>query len=241
MSTALPADPAVGLGQIQAADPAFDPELFKRHAAETFIEVKQAVEARDLTPILDLLSDRVFDELTQDIATLLARDAVQHYDGLAPTQVMVAAADRGPQGDAITLRIQAVALSYLGPAEARGGTAGGPGAFTEFWTFSRPADAASPVQRVERLSTSTRAGSVVTAGHCCRRRTHSLDGWSQRSSRRRKTSANLRARSGCMGAGAPRSLQKRGGWPSSTSSTGRARGRRICRADSQNKAYQGRG
>ena len=157
----------MGLGQIQAADPAFDLELFKRHAAETFIDVKQALEARDLTPILDLLSDRVFDELSQDIATLLARDAVQHYDGLVPSQVMVAAADRGPQGDAITLRIQAIALSYLGPAEARGGTAGGPGAFTEFWTFSRPADAASPVS--PRLECPTCGAPIdVDTGRICR-------------------------------------------------------------------------
>jgi predicted lipid-binding transport protein (Tim44 family) len=166
VSTALPVDPAVGLGQIQAADPAFDLELFKRYAAETFIQVKQAVEARDLTPIQDLLSDRVFDELRQDVATLLARDAVQHYDGLAPTQVMVAAADRGPQGDAITLRIQAVALSYLGLAEARGGTFGGPGAFTEFWTFSRPADAASPVS--PRLECPTCGAPIdVDTGRIC--------------------------------------------------------------------------
>ena len=120
MSAALPTDPAVGLGQIQAADPAFDLELFKRQAADTFLGVKQAVEARDLTPVLDLLSDRVFDEVSQDVASLVARDAVQHFDGLVPTRITVAAADRGSQGDAITLRIQAVALSYLGSADAGG-------------------------------------------------------------------------------------------------------------------------
>src|SRR5947208_3752231 len=42
LSAALPADPAVGLGQIQAVDPAFDLELFKRQAADTFLSVKQA-------------------------------------------------------------------------------------------------------------------------------------------------------------------------------------------------------
>jgi len=147
VSAALPADPAVGLGQIQAADPAFDIELFKRDAADIFIEVKQALEGRDLTPVLDRLSDRVFDELSQDVATLLARDAVQHFDGLAPTRITVAAADRGPQGDAITLQIQAVALMYLDSADVTGHAPGGPGGFTEFWTFSRPAGAASPVSR----------------------------------------------------------------------------------------------
>lgn len=150
MSTALPADPAVGLGQIQAADPAFDLELFKRQAIETYLAVKLAVESSDMTGVFDLLSDRVFDEVSQDVASLLARDAVQNFDGLAPTLVMVVAADHGPHGDAITLRIQAVATSYLGPANARGHAPGGPGAFTEFWTFSRPPDAATPAaQRIE--------------------------------------------------------------------------------------------
>ena len=144
MSAALPADPAVGLGQIQPADTQFDLELFKRQAADTFLSIKQAVEARDLTPVLDLLSDRVFDEMSQDVASLVARDAVQHFDGLAPTRITVAAADRGPEGDAITLRIEAVALSYLGSADAGGYSPGGPGAFTEFWTFSRTAGATSP-------------------------------------------------------------------------------------------------
>jgi len=145
VNAALPADPAVGLGQIQAADPAFDIELFKRHAAETFIDVKLAVEGRDLTPVLGLLSDRVFEELSEDVASLLARGAIQHYDGLVPTRIAVAAADRGRQGDAITLQIQAAALMYLGSADAGGYAPGRPGAFTEFWTFSRPSDATSPV------------------------------------------------------------------------------------------------
>ena len=142
MSAALPPDPAVGLGQIQAADPAFDLELFKRQAVETFLAVKQAVESEDLTGVVELLSDRVYDDLSVEVLGLKSRDAVQHFDGLAPTQVMVAAADRGPHGDAITLRIQAVAMQYLGLVGEGGGFApGGPGSFTEYWTFMRPPDA----------------------------------------------------------------------------------------------------
>jgi len=141
VSTGQTPDPAVGLGQIQAADQAFNIELFKRQAVDTFLDVKQAIEERDLSVVVDLLSDRVYDDLRLEVAGLEARDAIQHYDGLAPTQIAVAAADHGPQGDAITLRIQAVALSYLGPAGAGGSSPNGPGMFTEFWTFSRPPEA----------------------------------------------------------------------------------------------------
>jgi predicted lipid-binding transport protein (Tim44 family) len=138
------------LGQIQAADAGFDLELFKRQAVQTFLAVKQAVESQDLTTVVDLLSDRVYDDVRLDVASLRAREAVQHFDGLAPTQVVVAAADRGPGGDAITLRIQAVAMQYLGPATQGGWTPGAPGAFTEYWTFTRSADATTPaVRRLE--------------------------------------------------------------------------------------------
>jgi hypothetical protein len=130
----LSADPAVGLGQIEAADSAFDLELFKRQAVETFIAVKQAIEARHLTDVVDQLSDRVYDDLQLDVEGLLARDAVPHFDGFAPNQVVVAAAERGPQGDVITLRIQAVAMESIG-------------ALTEFWTFSRPLEATTPAAR----------------------------------------------------------------------------------------------
>jgi predicted lipid-binding transport protein (Tim44 family) len=140
----LSADPAVGLGQIEAADPAFDLELFKRQAVQTFLAVKQAIASRDLTDVVDQLSERVYDDLRLDVQGLLARDAVQHFDGLAPTQVVVATAERGSQGDAITLRIQAVAMEFLGPVDSGECAPGAPGAFTEFWTFNRPLDATTP-------------------------------------------------------------------------------------------------
>ncbi|HET9781625.1 MAG TPA: TIM44-like domain-containing protein [Candidatus Dormibacteraeota bacterium] len=144
MSSAPPADPAIGLGQIQAADPAFDLELFKRQAVQTFLAVKEAIQTRDLTGVVDQLSDGVFDDLQLDVQSLEARDAIQHFDGLAPTQVLVAAAERSPAGEVITLRIQAVAMEYLGLADAPSSAPGAPSPFTEFWTFTRPFDAMSP-------------------------------------------------------------------------------------------------
>ena len=163
----MSADPAVGLGQIEAADPAFDLELFKRQAVQTFLAVKQAIASRDLSDVVDELSDRVYDDLRLDVQGLLARDAVQHFDGLAPTQVVVAAAERGSQGDVITLRIQAVAMEFLGPADSGGLSPGAPGAFTEFWTFSRPLDATAPVTRPNECPTCG-APIDVDTGRICR-------------------------------------------------------------------------
>ena len=154
MSAVAPADPAVGLGQIQAADPAFDTELFKRQAVQTFLVVKRAIQVRDLTDVVDQLSDRVFDDLLLDVQSLEARDAIQHYDGLAPTKVIIAAAERSPAGDVITLRIQAVAIGYPGP-------------FTEFWTFTRPFDATTP--SVHRNECPTCGAPIdIDTGRICR-------------------------------------------------------------------------
>ncbi len=145
--TPPPADPGIGLGQIQAADPSFNLELFKHDALETFLDVKRAIQDRDLTDVVDRLSDGVYDDLRLDVDSLIERDAVQHFDGLAPTQAVIAAAERGPAGDAITLRIQAVAMEYLGSAGGGGLAPGAPGAFTEFWTFTRPPEATTPAAR----------------------------------------------------------------------------------------------
>jgi predicted lipid-binding transport protein (Tim44 family) len=167
LSAVQPTDPAVGLGQIEAADPAFDLELFKRHAVETFLATKEAIQERDLTLVVDQLSDRVYEDLSLDVSSLRARDAVEHFDGLAPTQVMVAAAERGPQGDTITLRIQAVAMQYLGPAGEGGWHPGTPGSFTEYWTFTRPLEATTPSTRSYECPTCG-APIDVDTGRICR-------------------------------------------------------------------------
>jgi predicted lipid-binding transport protein (Tim44 family) len=138
------ADPAVALGQIQAADPAFNLELFKRLAFETYLAVKRAVQDRDLSAVVDLLGDSVYEDLRLDVSSLEARGAIQHYDVLTPQEMAIVAAERGPQGDAITLRIKAAALLYRQP-EGHDVDINPSmfGSFTEFWTFSRPPGAGS--------------------------------------------------------------------------------------------------
>jgi predicted lipid-binding transport protein (Tim44 family) len=150
VSDASAADPAVGLGQIEAADPAFNLGLFKGQAVDTFLAVKLAIQDRDMTTIEDMLTASVYEQLRDTVAGLLARGAIQHYDGLSPSEIAVAAADHGPQGDAITLRIRAAGLQYLGSEHRDSDNNPGIyGSFTEFWTFSRPPGAGTAVQRPE--------------------------------------------------------------------------------------------
>jgi predicted lipid-binding transport protein (Tim44 family) len=150
VTDASAADPAVGLGQIEAADPAFNLGLFKGQAVDTFLAVKLAIQDRDMTTIEDMLTASVYEQLRDTVAGLLARGAIQHYDGLSPSEIAVAAADHGPQGDAITLRIKAAGLQYLGSEDRDSDNNPGIyGSFTEFWTFSRPPGAGTVVRRPE--------------------------------------------------------------------------------------------
>jgi predicted lipid-binding transport protein (Tim44 family) len=144
------ADPAVGLGQIEAVDPAFNLELFKGRAVDTFLAVKLAIQDRDMTTVQDMVTDSVYEQLRDTVSGLLARGAIQHYDGLSPSEIAVVAADHGPQGDAITLRIRAAGLQYLGSEDSDSDNNPGIfGSFTEFWTFSRPPGAGTVAQRPE--------------------------------------------------------------------------------------------
>jgi hypothetical protein len=135
---------------MEAADPAFNLELFKRQAVDCFLTVKLAIQDRDLTPVEDMLTPAVHEQLRDNVAGLLARGAIQHYDGLGPAELAVVAADHGPQGDAITLRIRAAGMQYLGSDDREPDISPGIyGSFTEFWTFSRPPGAGTVVQRPE--------------------------------------------------------------------------------------------
>jgi predicted lipid-binding transport protein (Tim44 family) len=168
VSSAPASDPAIGLGQIQAADPAFDLEAFKRQAVETFVAVKGAIQARELDGVAESLSSGVYDDLSQDVMSLVTRSAIQHYDGLSPTSVTVVAANRDPQGDAITLRIQAVATQYIGSEDSGFDPGPGvPGPFTEFWTFSRNPDATSAAMARKECPTCG-APIDVDTGRICR-------------------------------------------------------------------------
>jgi hypothetical protein len=113
--------------------------------------VKQAIESRDLTPVVDMLGPAAYDDLRVDVAGLVARGAIQHYDGLVPAEVSVAAAQRGSQGDAITLRITATAIQGLIPEDREMELSPSTySSFTEIWTFSRPPDSGTlPPERLE--------------------------------------------------------------------------------------------
>jgi hypothetical protein len=114
-----------------------------------------------------MVTDSVYEQLRDTVAGLLARGAIQHYDGLSPSEIAVVAADHAPQGDAITLRIRAAGLQYLGSDYSDSDNNPGIyGSFTEFWTFSRPPGAGTVVQRPECPTCGAPIG--IDTGRICR-------------------------------------------------------------------------
>jgi len=142
-------DPAIGLGQIQAADPDFDVNAFLAQAGKSLFAVKSALQAREPAEMRDLVSDSVYDDLRSDIMSLYTRGAVHYYDLLDIRQSSVAAAERTEASDNITVLFQCVAMQYTM------GENDNPDAiqmpllmpFSEYWTFSRPPGASTLAQR----------------------------------------------------------------------------------------------
>jgi predicted lipid-binding transport protein (Tim44 family) len=132
-------DPAIGLGQITASDPAFDLTAFLRQAGESFLSVKSALESREPLDVRDLVSDDVFEKLQADVSSLLARGAVHHYDGLGISQATVAAAEHSAAGDQITILFRAAAMQYTSAEDENPDAMTEPlmMPFSEYWTFSR--------------------------------------------------------------------------------------------------------
>jgi predicted lipid-binding transport protein (Tim44 family) len=131
-------DPAIGLGQIVASDPAFDVSAFLNQAGDTFLSVKSGLESRDLVDVAELVSDDVYDDLRTDVSRLLQRGAIQHYDALGISQSSVAAADHSPTGDSITVLFRAAAIQYMTSEDHDADSSTMPMMpFAEYWTFSR--------------------------------------------------------------------------------------------------------
>jgi predicted lipid-binding transport protein (Tim44 family) len=141
-------DPAIGLGQIQAADPDFDVSAFLAQAGKSLFAVKSALQAKEPAEMRDLVSDSVYDDLRSDIMSLDARGAIHNYDLLDIRQSSVAAAERTVSGDNITVLFQCVAMQYTMSEDDNPDAIQMPPVmpFSEYWTFSRPPGASTSAQ-----------------------------------------------------------------------------------------------
>jgi hypothetical protein len=128
-------DPAVGLGQIVAADPTFDISAFLAQAGNSMLAVKKAVKDREPVDVFDLVTPEIYDQLRMDVEGVLDRGADYGYDMLlSVSQATVAAAEHSAAGDQITV------LFRVDTSQPGG----------EYWTFSRgPVASFQPAARPE--------------------------------------------------------------------------------------------
>ncbi len=161
-------DPAIGLGQIVAADPSFDLVAFLNQAGDSMSAVKSALQEREPVDVVDLVSPDIYDKLRTEVEGLLDRGAFHNYDGLSISRATVVAAEHSASGDQITVQFQAAASQYMIGEAQDPDVIGAPPAmpFSEYWTFSRP-----PVssQRLARPECPTCGAPVdIDTGRICR-------------------------------------------------------------------------
>ena len=148
-------DPAIGLGQIVAADPTFDRIAFLNRAGDTMLAVKRAVQEQELVDVIELVSADIYDTLRTEMEGALDRGGASYGDEWVSAAIVVAA-DHSAAGDQITVEFQAAGDEGEDSAAT----------YSEYWTFSRPPVSSQPPSRPECLTCG--APVDIDTGRICR-------------------------------------------------------------------------
>lgn len=130
-----------GFGHIRQMDPAFDPQAFAVAARETFHAVQQAVVLRDLTPVTDRLTSRMYTELQSQTDRLKAARQTNRVEQIEIRRAEVTEAWQEAGADWVTVYLTGSLLDYVLDDVSGGvieGSRTAPQEFEEFWTFTRP-------------------------------------------------------------------------------------------------------
>ena len=130
-----------GLAYIRQMDPAFDPQTFAVQAREAFHSVQQAIVLRDLTPVTDRLTSRMYTELQSQVDRLKAARQTNRVEQIEIRRADVSEAWQEGGADWVTVYLSGSLLDYV-LDDASGGVVDGsrttPQQVEEFWTFTRP-------------------------------------------------------------------------------------------------------
>jgi predicted lipid-binding transport protein (Tim44 family) len=163
-------DPIAGLADIAAGDGSFDRDMFLDQARAAFIAVKQAVAARDLTPVAGELGPGVVSTLQSQVELLISQRAVHRFDSLNIDGMAIARAEHTAGFDHVVVRFDARAAQYAVDEVKHelifGGQAVEP--FIEYWTFTRTAGVASGTPAAPPACPNCGAPIAAGAGPNCR-------------------------------------------------------------------------
>jgi predicted lipid-binding transport protein (Tim44 family) len=130
-----------GLEAIKAADPGFDVAAFESSARAAFLSVKQAWQELDIARVTGYLSDALTLTLQSQVDDMRRQGVRNVLEGLEIQDEHIV--DAGA-GDHIVVRFDALVAHYA--VDASGQIVFGDRtrkAFTEFWSFVRPAGSLS--------------------------------------------------------------------------------------------------
>jgi predicted lipid-binding transport protein (Tim44 family) len=130
-----------GLGHIQQMDPRFDAAAFTLVARNAFLEVQQAVAARDVSWLRDRLTGEVLAVLQAQCDRLRGAGQTNHIERIQVRRADITEAWQETGRDFVTVYLAASMLDYV-TSDATGAVVEGsktePQDVEEFWTFARP-------------------------------------------------------------------------------------------------------
>jgi predicted lipid-binding transport protein (Tim44 family) len=134
-----------GVAEIQAHDPAFDPDALLERFEMAYFLVQQGLQDGDLDPARPYLEPGLAERWSQDLASLREQHHHLLLENLNIQGVELERAHNGSGRDTVTIRLVSVATRQIVGED--GGRVGGDGSdqrLTERWTLSRPAGTATP-------------------------------------------------------------------------------------------------
>jgi predicted lipid-binding transport protein (Tim44 family) len=120
--------------------PSFDERSFKDSVMDMFFRIQAAWMNRDLSPVSDILEDKMKDYLQDDINRLISDRKINRLENIAVRSVDITESWNEGVYDCITVRIYATILDYTvdeRSGEVIDGSKTGPVKFEELWTFEQ--------------------------------------------------------------------------------------------------------
>ena len=142
------------LAVIRARDPEFDEAAFLKRAAGAFLAIQDAWSRQDMAQARAFISDGVHERFTRQIAEYRSRGIRNRMSDVNVLETEALGYLAGPHYDSVYVRVRASAVDEVVELEGEKVLSGGPGEFSEVWTFLR------------RPGAKTLARPGLLEGHC---------------------------------------------------------------------------
>ncbi len=133
-------DVGTGLAHIQQFDARFDEDRYKDLVMDNFFKIQGAWMNRNLSPVLEILTDEMRRTFQIDIDKLISDKKVNRLENIAVRNVDIVEAWQESGQDYINTLIYANLLDYTTDESGTllSGSKSDPVKFEEYWTFTRP-------------------------------------------------------------------------------------------------------